>query len=164
MDVFYEQFVGRKDDKFYNFVKLSAYAAGIIALGFFSIAKIAGFVLFIIIAGVIFIVKRKLYAEYEYAFTNGEIDIDKITDKSNRKTVSNFHIRDIEVMAEKDSGIIKNSDFKYDKELNFYNKNNSNAVYSILLIYSGEKLKINFVPDKKFLELCFLMNNKKVII
>ena len=162
MDNFYEQFVGRKDSKLYNSIKFAMYAAGIIALAFFAIVKIIGFILFAIMTGIIFVAKKKLYVEYEYSFTNGEIDIDKITDKSNRKTVANFHIKDIEIMAKADSDLIKHSGFNYEKELNFYTNYNKSTVNSILLTCNQEKLRINFVPDKEFLELCFSMNPRKV--
>lgn len=162
MDNFYEQFVGRKDSKLYNFINALVYGFCIIAIVFFAIAKIFGFAVFLIIGSSIFLAKKKLYTEYEYSFTNGEIDIDKITDKSNRKSVANFNIKDIEAMAKADSDIIKNSNFKYDKELNFYVNDNKGTVYSVYVLCNDEKLKINFVPDKEFVDLCYLLNSRKV--
>ncbi|UZW15585.1 DUF6106 family protein [Clostridium pasteurianum] len=162
MDNFYEQFVGRKDSKFYNFINVLVYGFCIIALLFFAIAKVFAFIVFFIIGSGIFLAKKKLYTEYEYSFTNGEIDIDKITDRSNRKSVANFNINDIEIMAKADSDIIKNGNFSYEKELNFYVNHNKGAVYSIYVACNKGKLKINFVPDKEFVDLCYLLNPRKV--
>lgn len=162
MDNFHEQFVGRKDSKVYNSIRYSMYAAAVIAIAFFAILKIIGFIIFALITGAIFVAKKKLYVEYEYSFTNGEIDIDKIIDKSNRKSVANFYIKNIEIMAKADSDLIKHSGFNYKKEFNFYNKHNDDIIYSVLLVCNEEKLRINFVPDKEFLELCFSMNPRKV--
>ncbi|AGK96237.1 DUF6106 family protein [Clostridium pasteurianum] len=162
MNDFYEQFVGRKDSRLYNYIKFLMYATSFIALVFFAIMKIIGFIIFAVIAVLIFVARRKLYVEYEYSFTNGEIDIDKIIDKNNRKTAANFQIRDIELMAKAESDFVKSSDFKYDKELNCYNNCNNSDIYSILTVCNQEKLRINFGPDKKFIEVCFSMNPRKV--
>lgn len=162
MDDFYEQFVARKDSRLYNYLKFLMYVTGFVAIACFAIMKIIGFIIFAVITVVIFVARRMLYVEYEYSFTNGEIDIDKIIDRNKRKTAANFQIKDIEVMAKAESDFIKSSDFKYDKELNCYNNCNNSDIYSILVICNQEKLRINFGPDKKFIELCFSMNPRKV--
>ncbi|ODM26756.1 DUF6106 family protein [Acetivibrio mesophilus] len=41
--------------------------------------------------------------EYEYAFTNGELDIDKITNKKKRKNLINSNCREFEIFAKADS-------------------------------------------------------------
>lgn len=162
MDNFYEQFVGRKDSKLYNCINALVYIFGIIALAFLLMAKLIGVIIFIIIALGIFLAKKMLYTEYEYSFTNGEIDIDKIIDRTKRKTSANFHIKDIEIMAKSDSDIIKNMSFNYTKQRNLYINYNRGTIYTIYVVCNEERLKINFAPDKEFLDLCYSMNPRKV--
>ena len=51
-----------------------------------------------IIFGLYFLFRRN-FVEYEYIFTNGDIDIDKITGKSRRKRQLSFNCSNIEMMA-----------------------------------------------------------------
>ena len=58
-------------------------AVGILTLG--SILSLLGFLLAVAIGYGTFSVIQSSYVEYEYAFTNGELDIDKIIAKKKRK-------------------------------------------------------------------------------
>ncbi len=100
MDVFMEQVVEKtptsRDKMLEILVKVSAFALAF-GLCFASIAffpYIAPLALFAGIAAIwlSFRLSKKLQIEYEYAFTNGELDVDKIVAKSKRKRLCSVHI------------------------------------------------------------------------
>ena len=103
MDVFMEQVVKKtptsRDKMLEVLVKISAFAFAF-ALCFASIAffpYIAPLAIFFGLAAVwlSFRLSKKLQIEYEYAFTNGELDVDKIIAKSKRKRLCSVHIGSI---------------------------------------------------------------------
>jgi hypothetical protein len=100
MDVFMEQVVKKtptsRDKMLEILVKISAFALAF-ALCFASIAffpYIAPLALFLGFGAVwlSFRLSKKLQIEYEYAFTNGELDVDKIVAKSKRRRLCSVHI------------------------------------------------------------------------
>ncbi|MBE6798682.1 MAG: hypothetical protein E7525_02755 [Ruminococcaceae bacterium] len=89
-------------------------------VGFSILNPTLAFLLLLLAAAVMFIayyLTCQLNIEYEYALTNDEIDIDRITNKSKRQRMANFKIRDIEDIA------------PYDPSIHVTNKANNKNVY-----------------------------------
>jgi len=89
-----------------------------------------------------------LNVEYEYIFTNGELDIDCIYSKSRRKRQFSGVVRDFEIMAHvEDKNHIR--DFNSATETKDYSsgvvKDNT---YAFLSSYKGKKLKVIIEPDE----------------
>lgn len=76
---------------------------------------------FLILAAVVMFIAHYLTIqfniEYEYALTNDEIDIDRITNKSKRQRMANFKIRDIMDIA------------PYDPQIHITDKANNKNIY-----------------------------------
>lgn len=74
-------------------------AIGLIILSIFN--NLLAFLFLILAAACFFIayyLTTQLNVEFEYIFTNGEIDIDRITNKSKRQRLANFKCSDIEAI------------------------------------------------------------------
>ena len=78
-----------------------------------------GFLTFLIVAGVFYLLYQVVIGsnvEYEYSFTNGAMDVDKIIAASRRKRMTALNAREIEMMGTKRNaafdGYIKNGEIK----------------------------------------------------
>lgn len=162
MDNFYEQFVSTEESMLYKTTKFLVYFIGAIAAIYLFTG---GFLFFLISAAgavICYFLRKQLYVEFEYIYTNGVIDIDKIIDKNKRKRAVSFDLSDIEIIAPLDSDDIKYSSFKPQNTYNFYPEKNEDKKYSILLNHGGQRLQVNFVPNDEFLKLCVTKNPRKV--
>ena len=75
-----------------------------------------------------FFYKQKLFVEYEYQFTNGEIDIEKIIEMKKRSKVVTFNIKEVGLLAPEGSDAVKDYSNKpkcYSKVLSYYCKGKS---------------------------------------
>lgn len=95
MDYFYEQFQSKDYKRFEEKIKLLEKI--IIALGIISIIflQIPLFILNILIFIGIKVLRVKLIVEYEYELTAYELSINKISNKSRRKEIISFNIKNI---------------------------------------------------------------------
>lgn len=167
-DNFYEQFVGANDSAAYKVVgvimKISI-VFGVLYMLSSAFLGLLGIILTILCAIIYFsmiILKRKIYLDYEYDFTNGEIDIVSIGDKIKRKVIITFDIKEIGILAAKDSDEIRDFSNRPNRILKCYPKDTDDKIYTIILIKSGKSIQIEFVPDKEFLNLCFQKNPRAV--
>lgn len=95
MEYFYEQFQTKEYEVIEGRLKKASNIILILALIslttlFFEVA-----ILFIIIYIMLFFLKRKVIVEYEYELTSYDLSIYKIINKSKRKEMITFNIRDI---------------------------------------------------------------------
>jgi hypothetical protein len=127
MDNFYEQFVGTKESASFKLAKYITYILAVLSALYlftgnfiFCIVSAAG-------AAICFFAKKQLYIEYEYIYTNGAVDIDKILGKNKRKRAVSFEMNEIELIAPMDSDEIKNSNFKPQNSFDFYTDKNENS-------------------------------------
>ncbi|MCM0646829.1 hypothetical protein NBE98_00395 [Clostridium swellfunianum] len=160
MDNFYEQLITTYKTSAYKIVNAGFYVFGFLALITLGALPIA--IVCAILAGAAFFGKKKLYVEYEYVFTNGEIDVDKIVEMKKRSRAVAFNIKNVEVIALEDSDSIKSYSNKPSKVLNLYPKTNDKKVYSAMVTGGNERLQVNFVPDEEFLNLCYKYNPRAV--
>lgn len=164
MDNFYEQFVPTNESTIYKVAKFLVYLiAALSAIYLFT----GNFVFFLISAGGAvgcYFLRKQLYVEFEYVYTNGVVDIDKIIDKNKRKRAVSFNVSDIELLAPLSSDDIKYSAFKPQNSFDFYPEKNEGKKYSVLLNHGGQRIQVNFVPDESLLRACFTKNPRKVKI
>lgn len=107
MDLFYEQLIKRqKSWREYLRIVLCILGA-LIAVGLLSLAVFVpaiGFIIFVVCCGIIYVLYLLITGtnmEYEYSFTNGEMDVDKIVNVRSRKRLATVNAREIDVMATK---------------------------------------------------------------
>lgn len=159
MDVFMEQVVVKtptsRDKMLEVLAKISAFAFAF-ALTFASIAffpYIAPLALFLGFLAVWFSFRlsKRLVVEYEYALTNGELDVDKIIGKSKRKRLCSVHIGTItafgkwndDMLVEADSTIVLASD----------NSGKLDEYYMDFKYKDYGETTLFFSPNEKMLEL-----------
>lgn len=104
MDIFVEQLVKKKRDAGdFLIIVLSIIAAlALVYLLTRVIGTMIGFIIFIVVAVLIYLLYLLITStnlEYEYCFTNGSFDVDKIINVRRRKRMTEFNVREIEIMA-----------------------------------------------------------------
>lgn len=162
MDKFYELMVTPNNDKKYNIVNSLFIISLILDIVLFIIYPIIMFFVAIIITIPSFFIKRKAFVEYEYEFTEGDLDVSAIYEKKRRKYLIGIDIRKIECMAPKDHELCKR--YKVFKEASYYcGILDNKKVYSIIVKEDGKFNKYNVFLDKKMVDLCYFKNPQKVI-
>ncbi|MFL0268513.1 DUF6106 family protein [Candidatus Clostridium radicumherbarum] len=160
MDNFYEQLAATYKTGTYKLLNACVYFFG--ALAVISMAVIPVFILSLLIAIACFFGKKKLYVEYEYAFTNGEIDIDKIVEMKKRKRVMNFQIKEVELLAPENSYYVKDFLNVPNDIVSCYPKTTDKDIYVAMITGGNKRVKLRFTPDEEFLSLCFKYNPRAV--
>ncbi len=90
--------------------------------------------------------------EYEYVFTNGELDIDVIYNKTRRKRMFSGYVKDMEIMAHVDDKM-HIGDFSSAQETKNYNSGEvKDNTYAFLYTYKGKKQKIVIEPNEKMMQ------------
>ncbi|MCF8019928.1 MAG: DUF6106 family protein [Vallitaleaceae bacterium] len=151
-DIFNEQLVERKQNMTDNLKKITILAGGVLFLAVaFFIPGLRGLI-YIIAIGIVFgmvVLLRRFNVEYEYIFTNGELDIDQITNKSKRKRVLSIHVDDFAIMVP-----VSNKDYgkdveKYSKLYDVSSGILQDNTYAAIFDKDSRKVKLIFEPNEK---------------
>ncbi len=131
MDSYTEHLIPiRKDGKMLTMLAfIWAFMAIIIALCIVFISKLGAFAAILIVAAIyggVYLTKQ-MNVEYEYIFTNGEIDVDLITGKNSRKRLLTFNCKDIERIEKYSAGSAMFLEGEYDKKSIYCNKGDTNV-------------------------------------
>ncbi len=168
MDIFVEQLVKKKRDaKDYLIVVLSIAAAlGLMWLLFSFITTFIGFFAFIVVAVLlyaIYLLVTSINLEYEYCFTNGAFDVDKIINVRKRKRITELNAREIEIMASRKSPefnrYLTNPAFK---KVYACEDRNSDDLYFVIYNENGEQKMLLFTPNDKIKDGFQKFNPQKV--
>lgn len=152
MDTFFEQIVK---------IKLSGKAIAIIAAIFFVDALILFLcfayatatvmsLMFLIVVALIFgsyKILKLISIEYEYIFTNGDLDIDKIIGKESRKRIVSIKCAQVEKYADYKNGMVAPGSVK--KTYFFCNEDSENQKYMIVNHKDEGTVMIVFAPDER---------------
>lgn len=93
-----------------------------------------------------------LRVEYEYAFTDGELDIDVIYNRSRRKRLFSAKVKDFEIMAHVEDKM-RMGEFQGAAEtLDYSSGVVSNDTYAFLTNYKGKRTKIIIEPNAVMLK------------
>ncbi|MCT4598570.1 MAG: DUF6106 family protein [Vallitalea sp.] len=153
-DVFNEQLVGKKNTLKDNLLKVVIIVSALLIIVMtLAIKFLAGFIFPIAIAailGAVWLI-RQLNVEYEYVFTSGELDIDKILNKNKRKRFLTIDIRKIEIMAPIDSKEHERELSNYDKIVDCSSGVKNNNTYAAMIVRNGKKEKLIIEPNEKML-------------
>lgn len=95
MECFYEQFQTKDYKGIEKVLNIISKVAIVLTILFASLLNIVGSITFALVYIITFILGRKLIVEYEYELTGDELSIYKIMNKSKRKEVGCFSIREI---------------------------------------------------------------------
>lgn len=120
----------------------------------FKFKEYLGMFVFLILAGVVYYtwyIVSGLNLEFEYIFTNGEIDVDKISNKRKRKRVTTIRVSQASSFNEFDSSTFDKSAYAHVYNASAFLKSQDNYI----LAYAnrdGEKCCLIFTPDERMLE------------
>lgn len=124
--------------------------------GLFGIAGI------VIIFIMIFLFPR-LNVEYEYVFVDGQIDFDRITGKSKRKTILRIDMEQVEIIAPEGSHALDsyNNNVQYERK-DFSSGDKSMKPYVIIANKEEKKYRIAFEPNEKMLSMIKQKSPRKI--
>lgn len=168
MDKYYEQLTQAYRSPLHAVYTVLIYiCAAFFLLTLFSLALFANIGVGIIIAafflgiGILsFFQKQKKYVEYEYIFTSGDVDIDRITEAKKRKRVISFNVSDLYMLAPEGSYYLDGT--PEGKKVIAYPKNSSEKKYIAIVNKNGAVNHIYFIPDEEFIDACFRSNPRNV--
>ncbi|MCL1862611.1 MAG: DUF6106 family protein [Defluviitaleaceae bacterium] len=152
-DVFKEQIVKRentfKDTLIRVFLWILVLLVGIIVL--LINAQLGVIVIFALGFGARFLMGY-LNVEYEYVFTNGELDIDIIYDRSRRKRIFSSHVKQFELMAYHDDKNHESALSTAQETRDYSSGVPGPSTYVFLTAHESKKLKIIIEPNDKMLK------------
>lgn len=158
MDVLIEQLYKRKKTSLDIAVQaLIFFSTIILAMGFYFIASLLPFGSFVGMLGIIGLVYlgyklfMKYDLEYEYIYLNGEIDIDKIIAKSDRKRIITVKCTDFEKFGIYDANDSQIKNIQVDKSFNFSSNTGAKQYYAVLKHREFKKTLIIFEPEERII-------------
>ena len=152
-DVFKEQIIKRKTTP-RDTLKRAGLVVAVIVVIFLTFAYIPQFApILIIVAGIAaWYLMSYLKVEYEYAFTDGELDIDVIYNRSRRKRLFSARVNDFETMAHVNDPM-RAGDFQGAVQVLDYSSGVvSDDTYAFLINYKGRRTKIIIEPNAVMLK------------
>lgn len=151
MDVFFEQIVKMKMTAKELLLYVAVWGiAGIVV--FFALAFLGQFS-FIVAIGLIYAawkISSRFFVEYEYIFTNGDLDFDKIIAKSARKRVASINCSRVEKYGKYNWAAKPSASVK--KVYTFCNQKDPNALYMIAPNKNEGTVLIIFAPEQRIKE------------
>lgn len=153
-DIFKEQLVKRQPNLKTTLVKVGIVVAAlflILVAYLFSNISIINLILPLIVIGVVagaYFLFTMQNIEYEYIYTNGELDIDCIVNKSRRKRVFSSDIRTIEIMAHIDDNNYKSEFNNVEKVLDFSSGVTNQNTYVAKMPYQNKQIKLIIEPNE----------------
>lgn len=155
MDVFVEKIVTKKkgiEDTLISAGIVLGCILGIIIV--FSIPVLSTLGIFFAAAfmyfGYVFISARNV--EFEYAVTNGDLDIDKIVSRRKRKRLFSASCKNFEVVAKVKSEHFNQQINSIANRVIAVSTMDSPDIYFITLDYKGQRTVVFFEPDKRMLD------------
>lgn len=171
MDIFTECMVKKKKG-IADYLKIVGCIL-IIVLILFSMPLVSqinyvGIILFMVCAGVIYLLYNIIISinlEYEYTFTNGAMDVDKIIAARRRKRMTSLNARSIEIMASVDSNEV--SAYVNDKSIKrHYACSSIDDPDTYFVVYSenDKKHMLIFNPNEEIKDGFKRLNPQKVFL
>jgi hypothetical protein len=156
MDIFIEKIVTKKKETMDSLIQGLLIFGGIV-LAYIVLSLGAVFsknIGFFLAAGVIYLTYRLVKArniEFEYAITNGDLDIDKIIAQRKRKRIFSSSCKDFEIVAKLSCDKF-NQDVKNIKnQIHAETYNTSPNIYFVVLNYGGIRTVVFFEPDSRMI-------------
>ena len=99
--------------------------------------------------------------EYEYLYVNGNLDIDKIMNKSKRKRIFSTNVKEMELLAP--LGCPRLDQFGNAKVINLSSGQADARLYAMIVANGGQTAKIIFEPNDTIIEGLFMLAPRKVV-
>jgi len=152
-DIFKEQIVKRKQTGMDSLKRVGLVIAVIIIffVAMMLVPQIAPILTLIAGFGAFFL-NGFLKVEYEYIFTNGELDIDAIYNRSRRKRVFSSHVNKFDIMAHIEDMTHAGSFHGAQETKNFSSGVISENTYAFLVNYNSKRIKVIIEPNEKMMD------------
>ena len=124
----------------------------LILLSIIAIKKI-GFLVAIIIGYFAFRELNSLSLEFEYIITEDIVDIDKIINKSRRKSVLSFELSFVNKMEKVSLADVKKLKKENAKILNVYGNEKSENIFLIDVCVKGKRYNVLFEPSSEMVDM-----------
>lgn len=172
MDIFVEQLV-KKQKTGKDYLRIVACLIGVFAALFAMTFGMAvqgiGFIIFVVCCALIYAMYLLITAtnmEYEYCFTNGSLDVDKVINRRSRKRMLSLNTRKIEILATKNNRAFqRNLEDRGLKKV--YACTSVRAEDLCFLVYmeeNGERKMLLFNPNEKIRDGIRRYNPQKVFL
>lgn len=130
------------------------------------LAKFIGAYSLLLVVGAFYgayILVRDTNLEYEYIFTNGDLDIDKIKGRKTRKRMTSLQCRGIECMAKIDDPMHK-SEFEAEgmEKIDAVYDAQAGGIYGVIYQYKDKRTLLRFQPPEKLVEAMKKFNPRNV--
>lgn len=151
-DVFNEQLVARRPNQKDMLQKIGIGAGGAVLIFLaLNIQALMAFIIpivVVVIAGIVFLFRR-YNIEYEYVFTNGDLDIDKIINKSKRKNAISVSVRSFTTMVPMANKDYEREVSNFTKLYDFSSGTVKENTYAVIFDKNKEHVKMIFEPDEQ---------------
>lgn len=155
MDIFMEKIVKKKRDIKDTLITMGAIiGAVVLMLVVLNVQFLAQMALFFVV-GIIYLAYLLITTrniEYEYAVTNGDLDIDKIIAQRKRKRIFSANCKNFEIVAKVKSSHYTPQYKNFKNQLNCASSMDGDNVYFVALNYKNEQTVVYFEPAQKMLE------------
>jgi hypothetical protein len=156
VDVFIEKLVKKQKTPKDTLTAIGLIVASLVVVFFIipMIPFVKGFLIFFIVAIPFFAyyVIRSQNIEYEYAYTNGELDVDKIVAESRRKRLLSVDCKDFEIVAKLSSDKYLEEYKNIPNRIEAVSSMTSPDVYFAVFENGGKRTILYFEPDEKMIE------------
>lgn len=159
-DFYTEQLVKKQTTMKDIFLKALLVAVAIASVFTIFIFPVGILIPVIVITAVVFLIRR-LNVEYEYLYVNGDLDIDKIMNKSKRKRIFSGNIGNMELLAPEGSPEL--GQYRGGRTLDFSSGIQEAERYVFVTVDNGQVSRVIFEPNDTIIEGIFLMAPRKVI-
>lgn len=161
MDDFYtEQLIKKQTSSKDTLKKVGLIAVTVLSVLIAFIMPV-GIILPIVMIVIDVLVIRSLDVEYEYAFVNGDLDIDKIMNKARRKRLFSVNVEQLELLAP--VGSVELMPYKKVKTYDYTSGTGNEKVYALISSEKGEVRQTLFEPNETIVEGFFVKAPRKVI-
>ena len=165
-DVFKEQLVKRKSTFKDSAIKVCLVLV-VVLIFMISFLFLQGFAIIVTAVagfGAAFLMSF-LNVEYEYIFTNGELDIDAIYNRSRRKRMFSGNVKNFEIMAHIDDRM-REGEFSSAQEIKDFSSGVPGPeTYAFLAVIKGKKTKVIIEPNEKMLKaLANVISRRKLFL
>ncbi|AUG58935.1 DUF6106 family protein [Acetivibrio saccincola] len=154
MDIFVERIIERKKNIIDYMVIFSIFFGSLfvalLIILFFNINAISA-ALLIALGYLVYYLISMRNVEFEYAFTNGELDIDKIIAQRKRKRLFSANCRDFEAFGKLDSKNFTDDIKNIPQQIKAVTSMSSQDVYFLVANYKGNRTLVYFEPDERML-------------
>lgn len=105
----------------------------------------------------------RLSVEYEYAYVNGELDVDAVYARSSRKHLASYDLRNVECIAPVNSHELDSYDASW-KTVDYTSLDPSTKVYAAVLSSNGTRMKVLLELNEEMLSDLKMRNPRKVFL